>query len=283
MEPPSTNLPAVLGFSHGEHPLVFLNFQAPGESDREWCICTQVATALGYKRPDRLGNLITTKWSNEFIEGHDWVKVEGPRLAMIKAALEQFGAGANGSQTPQQGVCPIVLPKANSLILLSRSGIDLVTMKTNKPAGIALRRWLADEVLPALRTDGFYDLREPSREMLKGMQEARLRRKERARLVYELGHAVRTLHGQELQAVLHSKLELLPIFFNEEEAERIVSYYRPLLARVPMTRSGAQIPLEASIYEELQIRIENAPREIMLRVLELMRTLDSFSAPPAVH
>jgi hypothetical protein len=43
-----------------------------------------------------------------------------------------------------------------SVLMLYESGVHLVLQRTRKPAGKALRRWFADEVMPQLARDGRY-------------------------------------------------------------------------------------------------------------------------------
>jgi len=104
-------------------------------------IAQEVGVALGYsKGGSRLAEKFTREWSAETIEGVDFFKVVGEDLADLKCTLRlthETGVSPIGSRTP-------------NLLLLTREGFYLACMKTNKPIGVQLRRWLASEVLPAL-------------------------------------------------------------------------------------------------------------------------------------
>ncbi len=98
----------------------------------------ELGQALGYAgNGRRLVSIILDEWSDEFIEGRDYVILEGAQLAQIKAAV--------GNEVPS------LSPFTARVVLLFESGFDLVALKTHKPLGADLRRFLADEILPRLR------------------------------------------------------------------------------------------------------------------------------------
>lgn len=112
-------------------------------------IAQEIGQVLEYSsNGSKLTNKITQDWASEMIEGEDYHKLEGEELAEIKAALDQL--------PPESGGSSPVHPYARNLLLLTEQGVYLACIKTNKPAGITLRRWLASEVLPALRATGTY-------------------------------------------------------------------------------------------------------------------------------
>lgn len=51
-----------------------------------------------------------------------------------------------------------VSAKAASVVFLYKEGITGALLRTTKPKGIALRKWLRREVFPALEQDGSYSL-----------------------------------------------------------------------------------------------------------------------------
>lgn len=98
-------------------------------------IAREVGAAIGYASGGkRLVSLVTDEWSEEFIEGHDYVFASGEALAALKEAND---AGAAPARSP-------------TLLLLFEPGLHLVLTKTSKPIGRRLRRFLVDEVLPRL-------------------------------------------------------------------------------------------------------------------------------------
>lgn len=101
-------------------------------------VAKDIGAALGYHGEGRkMVNKITQDWSSEFIEGTDFVRLSGKKLREFNALrVEGPDSGPSNSR---------------ALLVLTESGVNLACMKTNKPIGVALRRWLADVVLPALR------------------------------------------------------------------------------------------------------------------------------------
>ena len=98
----------------------------------------ELGQALGYAgNGRRLVSIILDEWSDEFVEGRDYVVLGGVQLARLKADV--------GSEVPS------LSPFTARVVLLFESGFDLVALKTHKPLGADLRRFLADEILPRLR------------------------------------------------------------------------------------------------------------------------------------
>lgn len=106
-------------------------------------LAAQVSLALGYRQSRRLASLIRNEWSAEFIEGAHYVIVKGQELRALKALRTQDDS-------------EIVSSRARHTLLLLESGINLVTLKTGKPAGIALRKLFAEVVMPEMARTGQY-------------------------------------------------------------------------------------------------------------------------------
>lgn len=112
-------------------------------------IAQEIGQALGYsKNGSRLSEKIASEWAEEVIEGEDFFKVEGEELAGLRAMLADDPTDSVGSSP--------LNPKTARLLLLTEQGTYLACIKSNKPAGVQLRRWLVSEVLPALRATGSY-------------------------------------------------------------------------------------------------------------------------------
>ncbi len=111
----------------------------------------EVSLALGYCDQKKLANKITQRWADEFIEGKDFVKLLGAELLDFKNIL-----GLEPKMGSSFNHCP-------NLILLTETGLNLALMKTRNPAGVRLRRFLADEVLPALTHHGSFSLKQSPR------------------------------------------------------------------------------------------------------------------------
>ena len=98
-------------------------------------IAQDVGAALAYSRVG-FGNALR-EWGDELIDGKDCETLRGSDLREFRAT-----AGAD-TET--------VSAKTTQLTVLYESGIDLVCLKTEKPLGRKLRRFMADEVMPRLR------------------------------------------------------------------------------------------------------------------------------------
>jgi prophage antirepressor-like protein len=100
-------------------------------------IAKEVGRVLGYARDGkRLVSNITREWSMECIKGIDYVKLAGDELEQFKKLVER-----KAPQIPS-------LKGAPSLILLYESGVHFCCIKTKKPIGWRLRRYLTDGSLP---------------------------------------------------------------------------------------------------------------------------------------
>jgi len=109
-------------------------------------ITKEVGKVLGYSDNGRsLVVRISTEWSDEFEEGIETIKLEGSQLSELKSLFVDNTNYVTSNKTQR-------------LLLLTESGVNKVLMKTNKPVGKRLRKWLAREVLPSLRKKGFYEL-----------------------------------------------------------------------------------------------------------------------------
>ncbi|MCK6529683.1 hypothetical protein L6R50_19730 [Myxococcota bacterium] len=107
-------------------------------------IARQVGEAIGYALGGRrLVNLIRGEWSAEFEEGKDYDLLTGKALLAVRAL-------------PVNDTGCVSLKSNFGLMVLYESGVHLVATKTRRPAGVRLRRFLADEVLPQLARDGHY-------------------------------------------------------------------------------------------------------------------------------
>lgn len=105
-------------------------------------IAQDVGGALGYTRVG-FGNALR-EWSDEFIDDKDLSTLRGQDLREFRSVAADTVS---------------VSAKTTQLTVLYESGVDLVCIKTEKPLGKKLRRFMADEVMPRLRRGSL----EPSR------------------------------------------------------------------------------------------------------------------------
>lgn len=123
------------------HPLTAMMIRGrPAWSARE------MGEAIGYhQRGKRFATSITGEWSAEFIEGQDYALITGSELQAFK---EDYFKGTGS----------VPLGGNRGLLVLFESGVHLALVKTRKPAGVRLRRFLVDKVLPQLVRTGRCEL-----------------------------------------------------------------------------------------------------------------------------
>lgn len=105
-------------------------------------IAQEVGRALGYENGSDLTKLVRREWSEELEEGTEYTVLRGRELKQFKE-LVPLSVSESLSRVP-------------NLMLLFQSGINEVCLKTTKPLGVKLRRFLAREVLPEIQATGGY-------------------------------------------------------------------------------------------------------------------------------
>lgn len=174
-------------------------------------VATEVGEALGYEDGSRLTDKISGEWSEEFLSGTDFVKLTGDDLRAVKSILLQRESGES-NHPPNRGV---VNPKASHLLLLTRDGLNLALMKTRKPAGIRMRRWLASEVLPALQQGELVASSDPEAlsrairaEMARQLRTPEAKHAELQRLAGEAAHALSRGHSKLVPGISAWSIEV---------------------------------------------------------------------------
>lgn len=104
--------------------------------DRPCMVVADVGRALGYG-DRKLGGTMRQNWSDELMSGIDFDTLDGDSLVAFKASL------VDAHETWASKI-------HRSLTVLYESGLNLVCLKTEKPLGRKLRRFLAAEVMPKL-------------------------------------------------------------------------------------------------------------------------------------
>ncbi|MEJ7728188.1 MAG: BRO family protein [Polyangiaceae bacterium] len=96
-------------------------------------IAQEIGDALGYTPAGWRKAL--SDWADELIDGKDSAVLRGQQLREFKSL---------------SGSVDSTLAKTTNLTVLFETGVHVVALKTDKPLGKKLRRWLADEVMPGL-------------------------------------------------------------------------------------------------------------------------------------
>lgn len=108
-------------------------------------VARHIGARLGYSADGGRFVKKVGDWMGELVEGRDYAYLDGPDLAAFKEA--------NSVSVPKGDQ---QLHKAPRVLVLFESGVNLTTLKTSKPLGATLRRFLSDEVLPQLARTGSY-------------------------------------------------------------------------------------------------------------------------------
>lgn len=120
-------------------PLVTLTYDG-----RPAWVARHIGARLGYSHGGkRLPNKILGEWADEFIEGQDYAFLTGEELEAFKG-LAAGGPGEVPANTRR------------GLLILFETGLHLALVKTQRPIGKRLRRFLVDQVLPQLVRTGAY-------------------------------------------------------------------------------------------------------------------------------
>ncbi len=110
-------------------------------------IANEIGAALGYARGGkRLVESITKDWGQEFANGTDYLVLHGKELRDFKALLTDVTDSVSSKLEHSR----------REMMLIFETGLYLVVQKTDKPAGVRLRRFLAEHVLPQIRRTGAY-------------------------------------------------------------------------------------------------------------------------------
>lgn len=128
-------------------PFTTLNMQ-----DRPAWVAGEVARALEYDDAKDITRFITREWADDFVEGVDFLKVEGDDLRTLKKVVVSSTTGL-----------PVIDKYASSAIVLFESGLHTVLLRTERPVGKRLRRKLVEEILPQIARTGEYS---PKREVV---------------------------------------------------------------------------------------------------------------------
>ncbi len=155
-----------------EHTFEGQHFTTVTVQDRPAWIAREIGCALGYAREGkRFASQITGEWCADFLDGKDYQVLTGSELQAFNMMYTK-GTG-RGPFASRRG-----------LLLLYESGLHMALLKTNKPEGGRLRRFLVEQVLPQLVRDGRYL---PERAVVEGVlrdpgQERELRLQRRLEL-----------------------------------------------------------------------------------------------------
>lgn len=124
-------------FSFDESPLTVVNVRG-----RPAWFASEIGRVLGYDKDGaRLGELVTNEWAADFKAGVDFEIIKNEDLRSLKELTREYRVC---------GQAPVGV-RARACMILFESAVDGVALKTDRPAGVQLRRWLRDEVLPKLR------------------------------------------------------------------------------------------------------------------------------------
>jgi prophage antirepressor-like protein len=169
---------------------------------RKAVVARELGDALGYSRTGRrLCNYITGKWSNELTHGRDYLVLGSDGIRALR----------------YQGAPPdLVSAKARNLTILFESGVHLCLLKSNRPAGVALRRFLADTLFPAIANGDVFT----SKTVPDGTRIA-LAKVERDVEIARIGAKVEMARIAQLAQEMHAEAALLEAKASLLDAQRL--------------------------------------------------------------
>jgi prophage antirepressor-like protein len=172
----------------------------------------EIGQALGYEDDGRgLVDLVRREWAGELIENQDFMVLGGQELRDLKRLLEP-----NVSDTFGRHVA--------HLLLLFEPGVHICCVKTSKPVGLKLRRFIADRVMSQIVRDGSYL---PDRQVVNGQLQRKDGADARTLAPIDLAQLAHTIHTS-MRTIFHG--ELIPAIL-EELKEVVVRSSRSAPAR----------------------------------------------------
>ena len=102
--------------------------------------CKEIGEALGYSN---IGDFI--RESNGFIEGIDYITLNGDNLRELKGLYDRTGNTRS-----------VILNNTRSLTVVTESGLNALLFRSNKPDAVKIRIWVTSKVLPSIRKHGAY-------------------------------------------------------------------------------------------------------------------------------
>ncbi|MBM4320290.1 MAG: hypothetical protein FJ125_10075 [Deltaproteobacteria bacterium] len=147
--PAAPSVPLVRTFD--DHPITTVEWNG-----RQIFFVDEIAAALGYSEARSLRTMLRHDWVDEAEEGVEILTITNGDIRALETLRRGndgkdslLSNGTDSDDSPTRG-------GARKLLVLTEEGVNLVCIKTEKPAGKRLRRWLAREVLPAIRRTGTY-------------------------------------------------------------------------------------------------------------------------------
>ena len=144
-------------FKFDDTELSFITYKG-----RRAVLASELGEALGYSDTNgsQLIRMMNRDWKDDFEEGIDFDLIAGDELRDLRDVFARADfARANQDDElvdPRYGSTNPIPSMARSVAILYESGINLACIRTRKPIGRRLRRWLAREVLPQIAKNGFY-------------------------------------------------------------------------------------------------------------------------------
>lgn len=259
-------------------------------------IAREIGAAVGYSEGGKqLVRNITGDWANEFVDDDDFVSIAGAELADIKEALRPGGDFPLGEST--------LSSRASALVLLFEPGLNIALMKTNKPEGVRLRRFLATDVMPQLSRGGAYlPEREVKNDQIVDKPSAALERERRLNRKLELEEkklalasiqgAVERIEGLSPEAVRSLQVAALEIGTGREfsglKPEIEPNWLSPTQIAATLSEEDNKVTPNAvgRIISKLELRgnIEGMCRAILNVAPTTGRNVETYLySPKAVH
>lgn len=123
-------------------------------------VAQEFGATLGYAQPRKLVAQVRGAWRGEFEEGVEYDVLTGEELAAWNDYTDPVQSKNPGEildcTDPVQSRNALPQRGARSLVILYEPGMNAAALLSKTPGSARLRRWLAREVLPAIRATGQY-------------------------------------------------------------------------------------------------------------------------------
>jgi prophage antirepressor-like protein len=142
----------------------YISIYEPDKGHSTWFVGKDVATALGYEKPDNMYRLIDEEDQvminpQTIAEGYiNWDKMEKLEVVTV----------ANARSLTKRGIVFEDNPNTLRMILINESGFYTAALSSRQPNSKKFKRWVTSEVLPSIRMNGYYMSEELYNEIFAG-------------------------------------------------------------------------------------------------------------------
>ncbi|MEL6345382.1 MAG: BRO family protein [Myxococcota bacterium] len=293
MSDDDSNIPKVFDFEG--HHVTWIEWRGV----QVW-IAIEIGRAMGYGKDGKvLVNNITQRWSKPTKnsktprfrlgdaskvgqEPMDGFKLTGEDLDALRRALK-------GTQFAS----PSIDSRVNSILLLTESGLYACIQRGLTEAAIRFGHWINDEVIPAIRKDGVYQVedkgnvvnlkalkgggarRMPTDRELRAAKEMRQHQMMRQRFISQTIRIARDMDGHERETLLRMAMMTAGEIFTADQLRRLEGYVSRFYLGVHAP-PHAQQKMDFKLPRDIMERAQSFPANIQSGFASIFRDLEGF-------